>query len=518
MRGRRPLNPMGWDSFGLPAENAAVQRNIHPAVWTRQNIEAMRKQLQRVGFAYDWSTEIASHTPEFYRWNQWFFLRMYERDLAYRKEGLVNWCPTCETVLANEQVESGLCWRCNSVVEERRLSQWFFRITSYADQLLADIDRLEDWPVRVRIMQRNWIGRSVGTEIGFGLEDSDEELRVFTTRIDTIYGATFMVVAPEHPYAQRLLEEGPGPDSEQSAEDFRAAVERLAAMNRRARPGEEIEEAGVFTGCYAINPFNQERLQIWVANFVLMDYGTGAIMAVPAHDQRDFEFARQYRLPIRPVIGPADGDTPVWIEEEAALEEAFYEDGILLPNCGPYAGLSSEEGRGRMLADGEAGGFAKETVDYRLKDWGISRQRYWGTPIPVIYCDDCGVVPVPDEDLPVVLPEDVEFAGIQGSPLANVESFVNVDCPKCGSVARRETDTMDTFVDSSWYYLRYLSPHYDEGAVEIEEAKFWMPVDFYIGGITHAVLHLLYFRFFFKVLADMGMLPVDEPVDKLLTQ
>jgi leucyl-tRNA synthetase len=517
MCGFRVMHPMGWDSFGMPAENAAQERGIHPAIWTRDNIATMRAQLKRLGFAYDWAGEIASHTPEYYRWNQWFFLRMLEAGLAYRKEAPLNWCSKCETVLANEQVEDGGCWRCGTAVEERRLEQWFFRITDFAEELLQGLPRLTGWPERVRIMQENWIGRSEGSRVKFKLQGRGDDIEVFTTRIDTIYGATFLVLAPEYPLASEWAHNGPGPDVDLDESEFRAEVQRLTHMDRRQRYGEEIEKAGVFTGHYAINPFSGERIPIWIANFVLMDYGTGAIMAVPAHDERDHEFARKYGLEIRPVIEAVGSDAG----ENASTDEteaASTADGIMMDNCGPYAGLTSAEGRKRMNADAEAGGFGAAAVDYRLKDWGISRQRYWGTPIPIIYCDECGVVPVPEGDLPVKLPEDVELTGKQGSPLARVDSFVNVECPQCSRPGRRETDTMDTFMDSSWYYLRYLSPHDDEVAFETDVARYWMPVDIYIGGITHAVLHLLYFRFFCKVLRDFGMLEVDEPTRELLTQ
>ena len=518
MQGYNVMHPMGWDSFGLPAENAAIERGIHPATWTCQNIEEMRQQLKRMGFAYDWNREVASHTPEYYRWNQWMFLRFLENGLAYRKEGIVNWCPSCETVLANEQVENGLCWRCGSAVEERRLWQWFFRITQYVDELLDELDKLEGWPERVRTMQKNWIGKSVGGRVTFGLEGSDEGLEVFTTRVDTIYGATFMIVAPEHPFAQRLVEEGPGPDADLDSASFADELERLAAMGRRQRSGEEIEKAGLFTGHYALNPFNGERLPIWVANFVLMDYGTGAIMAVPAHDERDFEFARKYDLPIRPVVGPAEGNPPARVGDASALDEAYTPQGILLDASGPFAGLTSEEAHEKMVEQAVEGGYGEAAIDFKLKDWGISRQRYWGTPIPVIHCEKCGVVPVPEEDLPVVLPEDVDITGTGGSPLDRSEAFVNVECPACGGPARRETDTMDTFVDSSWYYLRYLSPRDDEHPFGREDADYWCPVDIYIGGITHAVLHLLYFRFFCKAMADLGLLAAREPAMRYLPQ
>jgi leucyl-tRNA synthetase len=518
MRGFNVMHPMGWDSFGMPAENAAIEHQTHPAEWTRQNIEVMRTQLQGLGFAYDWDREIASHTPAYYRWNQWLFLRFLERDIAYRKDALLNWCPSCETVLANEQVEEGLCWRCGSEVEERKLSQWFFRTTEYVEELLEEIDGLGGWPERVRAMQKNWIGRSEGARVTFGVEGSEEGLEVFTTRIDTIFGATFMVVAPEHPLARRWYDEGPGADATLGEDEFRARIDELEKMNRRQRPGEDGEKAGVFTGHYATNPFSGERLPVWIANFVLMDYGTGAIMAVPAHDERDFEFATTYALSIRPVIAPAQGDAPAWVSEGVPLDQAQPIYGTLMPTCGAYAGMTSKQAQRQMVEDAAVGGFGAAAIDYKIKDWGISRQRYWGTPIPVIYCDACGVVPVPLDDLPVELPEDVELSGEGGSPLARVESFVNVDCPTCGAPARRETDTMDTFVDSSWYYLRYLSPHDSDAPFARPAAEYWLPVDIYIGGITHAVLHLLYFRFFCKAMADLGLLSAREPVARLLTQ
>mgnify|MGYP001161082783 FL=1 len=518
MRGFNVMHPMGFDSFGMPAENAAIEHNTHPAIWTRQNIDVMRSQLQDMGFAYDWEREIASHRPEYYRWNQWLFLRLLERDLAYRKEALLNWCPSCETVLANEQVEENLCWRCGSVVEERRMSQWFFRITAYIDELLDGLDELDGWPERVRTMQRNWIGKSHGARVTFDVEDCDEGLVIFTTRIDTIFGATFVVLAPEHPLAKRWRQAGPGPDAVQGPEEFASAIDKLEKMPRRQNLGEGSDKTGVFTGHYAINPFNGERLPIWITNFVLMDYGTGAIMGVPAHDERDFEFAREYGLPIRPVIRPGEGDSPAWADQPSQMEEAATLCGVLLPACGDYEGMTSEAAQQRMLEDANAGGFGEEAIEYKIKDWGVSRQRYWGTPIPIIYCPDCGVVSVPDDDLPVTLPEEVEFTGSGGSPLGRVESFVNVDCPTCGGPAKRETDTMDTFVCSSWYYLRYLSPRDASHPFGRSVADYWGPVDIYIGGITHAVLHLLYFRFFCKAMADLDLLSIREPVTRLLTQ
>ena len=523
MRGYEVMHPIGWDALGLPAENAAIEQQTHPAEWTRKNIDAMRAQLQRLGFSYDWDREIASYQPEYYGWNQWFFLRFLENDLAYRKDGPVNWCPSCATVLANEQVEEGRCWRCDSEVEERRLAQWFYRITRYAEELLDGLDGLTEWPERVIAMQRNWIGRSRGTEIAFAIDGpeeaapSDGQLRIFTTRVDTIFGATFMVVAPEHPFVRELLDGGElGADASMDIEELRAEVERLAAMPRRARRGEDIDKHGVFTGSYAINPFNGERLPIWVANFVLMDYGTGAIMAVPAHDERDHTFATKYDLPVRPVISlatedpePDGGDLP---------DLPFSEEGHLLSNCGEFSGLGTADARATMTAHAKMLGFGHGAIDYKLKDWGLSRQRYWGTPIPIIHCPACGVVPVPDEDLPVVLPADAPLDRGQGSPLERVESFVNVDCPRCGVAARRETDTMDTFVDSSWYYLRYLSSNDATVPFSKIEGDAWSPVDLYIGGVEHAVLHLLYFRFFCRALRDLGLLSVDEPTRGLLTQ
>lgn len=510
MRGREVMHPIGWDSLGMPAENAAIDQDVDPASWTRENIDAMRAQLKRLGFSYDWDREIATYLPEYYRWNQWIFLRFLERDLAYRKEGLVNWCPSCETVLANEQVEEGLCWRCDSVVEECRLAQWFFRITEYAEELLSGLDLLGEWPDRVVTMQRNWIGRSEGAMVDFAVDGMDEQLRVFTTRVDTIYGATFVLVAPEHPFVERLLEGGlpDGIDAEAFAEDVR----RIAAMPRRQHRGEEPPKVGVPTERQAVNPYSGERVPIWVANFVLMDYGTGAVMAVPAHDERDHAFAREYGLEIRPVVAPTGDERP------ADDEAPFTGEGVLLDNCGEHAGMESAEARRELVATAREGGFGEAAVDYKLKDWGVSRQRYWGTPIPVVHCPECGVVPVPEEELPVVLPEDVELGDSHGSPLAGVEEFVHATCPRCDGEARRETDTMDTFVDSSWYYLRYISPRHEEGPFDPREAARWLPVDLYIGGIEHAVLHLLYFRFFCRALRDLGLLQVDEPVARLLTQ
>ncbi len=502
MRGFNVLHPMGWDAFGLPAENAAMERGLHPRDWTLGNIAEMKRTLERYAFSYDWSREISTCEPEYYRWNQWFFLKMFERGLAYRKKAWVNWCPQCATVLANEQVQDGVCWRHKSTpVEQRELEQWFLRITAYADQLLEDIRQLEGaWPDRVLAMQRNWIGRSEGAEILFRLDDG-RPVPIFTTRVDTIFGATCVLLAPEHPLAAELV-----PAEERA---------RLKAMidARARREAAETDKEGIFTGRYALNPYNSERLPIWIANFVLMEYGTGAIMAVPAHDQRDFEFCRKYGIEIRPVIRPA-GEP---LADASALREAFVEDGIV-ENSGEFSGLESAEARRRMTEKAEREGFGKAAVTYRLKDWGISRQRYWGTPIPIIHCQHCGIVPVPESDLPVLLPLEVKITGRGRSPLENVPEFMNVDCPHCRRPARRESDTMDTFVDSSWYFYRYCDPHNDRLPYDPEVIAYWFPIDQYIGGIEHAILHLIYSRFFCKVMRDLGLIRHDEPVRRLFTQ
>jgi leucyl-tRNA synthetase len=501
MRGYDVLHPMGWDSFGLPAENAAIKNQSHPRVWTLANIAHMKRQDQRFGFAYDWQREVTTCLPDYYRWNQWLFLRFLERGLAYRKKGLVNWCPKCATVLANEQVAGGVCWRHDDTpVEQRELNQWYFRITAYADELLRDLDRLPGWPERVRAMQRNWIGRSPGAEVVFALDRPGEDpIPVFTTRIDTIYGASAILLAPEHPLLPQLVDA--------------AAMERARGLRSRLAhlaPGEDIPKEGFFTGHQAINPFSGERLPVWVANFVLMGYGTGAVMAVPAHDQRDFEFCRKYDLPIRAVVEPPEG---LPARPTAALEA----DGRLI-HSGPYTGLDNRAAMDQMIAAAEQAGFGKGTVSYRLQDWGISRQRFWGTPIPVIYCDACGVVPVPDAQLPVLLPEQVELTGQGQSPLAADPAFRNTTCPGCGGPAQRETDTMDTFVDSSWYFYRYVSPHETTRPFDPDEVARWLPVNQYIGGIEHAILHLIYTRFFTKVMRDLGLCSLDEPVERLFTQ
>ena len=504
MQGRKVLNPMGWDAFGLPAENAAIKRNIHPREWTIANIGRMKDQFQRWGILYDWDKEITSCEPEYYRWNQWLFNRMLEKGLAYRGKSPVNWCPSCRTVLANEQVVAGGCERCGTPVEQRELEQWFLRITSYADRLLEGLDRLPDWPEKVKVMQRNWIGRSEGCDLRFVVEGVKEPLTVFTTRVDTICGATFVALAPEHPLVGRFRVTAPDPD-------FGEFVDRLRNQTRLQRESEGGEKEGRFTGAHAVNPFNGERVPIWVANFVLMEYGTGAIMSVPAHDERDFAFATKYSLPIRLVIaGPGMGPDTVLTEAYTGLGKVV--------NSGPFSGLPSEEAIPRMGVHAEQHGFGTRKVRYRLRDWLISRQRYWGTPIPVVYCESDGIVPVPDDRLPVLLPTDIAFGNVDGNPLERSPSFVKTTCPKCGKAARRETDTMDTFVDSSWYYARFINPHIHGAMFDRERVRGWMPVDLYIGGVEHAILHLMYARFLYKVLSDFGMVPGDEPFSVLFNQ
>ena len=502
MRGFNVLHPMGWDAFGLPAENAAIERGLHPRDWTLGNIAEMKRTLERYAFSYDWSREISTCEPEYYRWNQWFFLKMLERGLAYRKKAWVNWCPECATVLANEQAKEGTCWRHrNTPVEQRQLEQWFLRITAYAEQLLEDMRQLEGvWPERVLAMQRNWIGRSEGAEILFRLDDG-RPIPIFTTRVDTIYGATCVLLAPEHPLSAELVRP-------EDRSRLKAMIDARAFKDR-----EEPAKEGLFTGRYAWNPFNGERLPVWIANFVLMEYGTGAIMAVPAHDERDFDFCRKYGIEIRPVIRPRDGA----LAEAATMQAAFVEDGIL-EKSGEFSGLESAEARRRMSAKAEREGFGKAAVTYRLKDWLISRQRYWGTPIPVIHCPRCGVVPVPETELPVLLPARVEITGFGRSPLETVPEFTRVGCPQCRGEARRETDTMDTFVDSSWYFYRYCDPRNDRAPYDPDVIAYWFPIDQYIGGIEHAILHLIYSRFFCKVMRDLGLIAHDEPVRSLFTQ
>jgi leucyl-tRNA synthetase len=507
MAGRKALNPMGWDAFGLPAENAAIQSGVPPREYTLGNIARMKEQLFALGCLYDWSKELASCDPAYYRWNQWLFLRMWEKGLAYRKTAPVNWCPGCRTVLANEQVVDGRCERSGDPVQIRDLTQWFFRVTEYAERLLEGLDRLPHWSDRVKTMQRNWIGRSEGAEIQFPVEGLEEPVTAFTTRPDTLYGATFLALAPEHPAVARLAERS----SERAAiEQF---VERVRLESRLEREAEGVAKEGLATGAFAVNPATRERIPIWLANFVLPEYGTGAIMGVPAHDQRDFEFARRFGLPVRPVYRTADGEP-----DGATMTEPWPHAGVLF-GSGSWDGTPNGPEAIRVAIRWlEERGFGKGKVGYRLRDWLISRQRYWGTPIPAIHCPACGVVPVPDSELPVLLPEDVDFLGIEGNPLEKSEAFVRARCPKCGGLARRETDTMDTFVDSSWYYLRFLNPHDTEKMVDAARAKRWMPVDQYIGGIEHAILHLLYARFVCRVLKDMGLVHLEEPFERLFNQ
>ncbi len=519
MNGYNVLHPMGWDSFGLPAENAAIQNNTPPREWTLRNIANMKAQMKRLGFAYDWAREVTTCLPEYYRWNQWFFLQLFEKGLAYRKKSKVNWCPKCATVLANEQVVNGCCWRHeDTLVEQRELEQWFVRTTKYADELLAGLDKLEGWPEKVRTMQRNWIGRSEGTLVDFKLDYAENHtgfgpagstIPVFTTRVDTIFGATSVQLAPEHPIVKDLAAANPG---------LRAKVDELIGEQRKAREkGDigEIEKHGVFTGRYAINPFNSERVPVWVANYILMDYGTGAIMSVPAHDERDYEFAKKYGLEIRIVILSMSGDPDDTVAEP---QLPFVGHEGMLINSGRYNTLACDDAIRKMSAYAEENRFGKATVTYRLKDWGISRQRYWGTPIPMLYCQNDGIVAVPEKDLPVILPENVDITLTGGSPLSRVPEFVNATCPKCSGPARRETDTMDTFVDSSWYFYRYTDAHNDLAPFDGKTAQYWFPIDQYIGGVEHAILHLIYSRFWTKFMRDLGMITNDEPADRLFTQ
>ena len=507
MRGFNVLHPMGWDAFGLPAENAAIKNNTHPRVWTNNNIAEFQRVLRRFGFSYDWRREISTCEPEYYRWNQWFFLRMLERGLAYRKKSRVNWCPKCATVLANEQVVNGYCWRHeDTLVESREIEQWFLKTTAYAEQLLDDLKSLEGgWPERVITMQRNWIGKSTGAKVKFAIADfaGSESIEVFTTRIDTIYGASALILAPTHPLVAKLLAG--------SSEAAKGGA-KLAEMLQSSVKAEELETAdkeGFFTGRYVTNPFNGEKIPIWVGNFVLMEYGTGAVMCVPAHDERDFEFATKYKLAIPVVVKPREG--------ESKVDLPYTEYGTSV-NSGEYSGLPSEDAIAKMAEHAEKSGFGKRETVFRLKDWGISRQRYWGTPIPVIYCAKDGMLPVPDADLPVILPPNPKLTGMGDSPLASTPEFVNVKCPKCGGEARRETDTMDTFVDSSWYFYRYCDPHNDKQPFDKGNVAYWFAIDQYIGGITHAILHLLYSRFWCKVMRDLGLVTHDEPIARLFTQ
>ncbi len=506
-KGVNVLHPMGWDGFGLPAENAAIRSGVHPAKYTWDNIALLKEGLQRLGYSYDWDRELATCSPDYYKWTQWLFLRFFEKGLAYKALARANWCPSCRTVLANEQVIAGRCERCDTPVIQKALSQWFLRITDYAERLLADMDQLSGWPEGVLTMQRNWIGRSEGCEAVFRVKDTGQEMPIFTTRPDTLWGVTFFLLAPEHPLADELTRATP---CEKELRDFRERLRGVSDMDRTAM---EAEKDGVFTGAYAVNPVNGEEVPIWTANFVLMEYGTGAVMAVPAHDQRDFEFARKYGLPIRVVIQPPGGEL-----DPEEMTEAYVEPGIMA-NSGRFDGMESEEGKLEAVPDFlEENGWGKRTVNYRLRDWLISRQRYWGAPIPIVNCEKCGTLGVPDEQLPVLLPEDVEFEFEGPSPLERAREFRNTTCPRCGGPAERETDTMDTFVDSSWYYIRYASPKDDREPFDPAAVSYWLPVDQYIGGIEHAIMHLLYSRFFTKVLKDLELVEFDEPFTNLLCQ
>jgi len=503
MQGFNVLHPMGYDAFGLPAENAAIKSKVDPKKWTFENIALMKSQQYKLGLSYDWEREIATCLPEYYKWNQWIFLQFYKKGLAYKKEALVNYCPSCKTVLANEQVIDGRCWRCHSLVELKSLEQWFFKITNYAEELLKGLDKL-DWPERVKVMQKNWIGKSEGILIKFKLENSKEDLEVFTTRPDTLYGVTFLVIAPEHPKTSDLIK---NTKNEAKIKDF---INKIVIQDKFSR-SEDKEKNGMFTGRYVIHPLTHEKIPIYIANFVLLEYGTGIIMGVPAHDQRDFEFTKKYKIPIKVVITPKDKKLNV-----ANLKEAYIDEGVLI-NSGRFNNIESKRAIQEITKYLSGLKLGKRTVQYKLRDWLISRQRYWGTPIPIIYCQNCGIVPVPEKDLPVRLPDGVKFTG-QGNPLEKSKSFVNVKCPNCNEMAKREIDTMDTFVDSSWYFLRYCSPDYDKLPFNKEDVNYFMPVNQYIGGIEHAILHLLYARFFTKALRDLKLLKINEPFMKLLTQ
>ncbi|MCP3944782.1 MAG: leucine--tRNA ligase [Desulfobacteraceae bacterium] len=507
MKGFNVLHPMGWDAFGMPAENAAIDNNTHPAAWTYENISAMRVQLKKMGFSYDWDREIATCRPEYYKWEQWLFLKMLENGMAYRKESFVNWCEKCQTVLANEQVEQDKCWRCSQVVQQKKLWQWFFKITDYAEDLLVHCDKLPGWPDKVTTMQKNWIGKSIGSELKFKIDGQDEDLTVFTTRPDTVFGATFMCLSPEHPLVETLSK---GTNQEAVVDAF---VQKISNQERSADGIEKYEKEGVFTGAHCINPATKEKIPIYTANFVLMGYGTGAIMSVPAGDQRDFDFARKYGLEIRVVVQPRDA-----ILDFSTMVEAYTGDGVMV-NSGQFDGMDNQNAVEVITDWLEENGRGKKAISYRLRDWGISRQRYWGTPIPVIHCPSCGVVPVPEEDLPIRLPEEANLLAKGGSPLPALDYFSKTTCPACGGKdAKRDTDTMDTFMESSWYYLRYCSPRYEEGMFDPAAVKYWAPVDQYIGGVEHAVLHLLYSRYFMRVLNTLGLIDFKEPFTRLLTQ
>jgi leucyl-tRNA synthetase len=506
MNGNNVLHPMGWDAFGLPAENAAIKHGTHPANWTRENIDNMRKQLKQLGLSYDWNREVATCHPGYYKWTQWLFLKLYDRGLAYRKKAFVNWCPSCATVLANEQVEGGKCHRCGSDVGKKELEQWFFKITDYADELLKDMDKIPGWPSKVKIMQENWIGRSEGVEFSFVAEKTNDKIFVFTTRPDTVYGASYLVLAPEHPLVEKLSR---GTDYEDAVKQFKIKMQKC---DDALRTSEDTEKEGIFIGAYAENPLNGEKIPIWTANYVLHEYGTGAVMGVPAHDQRDFLFAKKYGLPIKIVISNSGENI-----DPSQMSEAYVAQGILV-NSDKFNGMDSVQAIKAIGQYMEQKGIGKIKVNYKLRDWLISRQRYWGVPIPMIYCDDCGIVPVPKEELPVMLPTDVDFYPEGGSPLLNHEGFLNVNCPRCGGPAKRETDTMDTFICSSWYFYRFVDPRNDLEAFSRDKVDYWMPVDQYIGGVEHAILHLMYARFINKVLRDEELVSVDEPFQNLLTQ
>ncbi|RKL61888.1 leucine--tRNA ligase [Thermoanaerobacteraceae bacterium SP2] len=506
MNGYNVLHPMGWDAFGLPAENAAIKHGVPPSKWTWENIDNMRKQLKSLGLSYDWDREVATCHPGYYKWTQWFFLKLYEMGLAYRKKAFVNWCPSCATVLANEQVVDGMCERCGTEVGKKDLEQWFFKITDYAEELLKDLEKLPGWPDKVKIMQENWIGRSEGVEFSFTAEKTGDRIPVFTTRPDTVYGVSYMVLAPEHPLVSKL---SAGTEQESAVKEFQKKMERF---NEITRTSTETEKEGLFIGTYAINPMNGDRVPIWIANYVLLEYGTGAVMGVPAHDQRDFEFAKKYNLPIKVVVSPPDKTL-----DAEEMTEAYVERGVLV-NSDKFNGMDNIEAIKAVGQYMEEKGIGKVKVNYKLRDWLISRQRYWGAPIPMIYCDKCGIVPVPEEDLPVMLPPNVKFNPRGTSPLLECEEFLNTTCPQCGGPARRETDTMDTFMCSSWYYYRYTDPRNTEQPFAREKLDYWMPVDQYIGGVEHAILHLMYSRFFNKAMRDAGLVHVDEPFTNLLTQ
>ena len=505
MKGMNVLHPMGWDSFGLPAENAAIKNGIRPDIWTHDNIAEMKNQLKSLGLSYDWDREVATCKEEYYKWTQWLFIQFFNKGLAYKKKNPVNWCPSCQTVLANEQVVDGVCERCKSPVGKKELSQWYFKITDYAERLLDDLDKLPGWPEKVKLMQKNWIGKSVGAEVDFDIVGHDEKMKIFTTRPDTLYGVTFMVLAPEHPLVKELIT----PEHQAEVDVFMDKLQYLSDIDRNSTT---LEKEGCFTGSYAVNPLTGKNVPIYIANYILMDYGTGAIMAVPAHDQRDFDFAAKYGIDIIPVIDPENPDIDI-----NDLKEAFVAEGTMI-NSGDFNGLNNKEAMPKIIDYIESKGIGKKTVNFRLRDWLISRQRYWGAPIPMIYCEDCGWVPEKEENLPVLLPTDVEFTGKGESPLTTSESFAHAVCPHCGKPAKREMDTMDTFVDSSWYFLRYTDAKNDKEAFNKEKADYWMNVDQYIGGVEHAILHLLYARFYTKVLHDLGLTDADEPFKNLLTQ